>query len=244
MLITGVLTNQCIGATCKDALFRDFKPIVVEECVGTATPHLHEPAIEMISVGWGQVNTLEQTLAELRAFPAAGEIAMGTIGSQFLAQDFDECVASVRKAEAAGYSHAWFVDSQILWQDCFVYMTHALAQTERIVVGTAVTNPYTRHVTTIASTFATLAGLHPGRLALRHRARRQRRADDGPQPGQDVDARGVRRRAARADGRPPRDDQRRRRALPLARARPRSPDHDGRDRARRTCAPQARWPTA
>ena len=69
VLITGVLTNQCIGATCKDALFRDYQPIVVEECVGTATPHLHEPALEMIRVGWGQVNTLEQTLAELRAFP-------------------------------------------------------------------------------------------------------------------------------------------------------------------------------
>ncbi len=54
VLLTGVLTNQCVGATCKDALFRDFKPIVVEECVGTATPHLHEPAIEMISVGWGR----------------------------------------------------------------------------------------------------------------------------------------------------------------------------------------------
>jgi alkanesulfonate monooxygenase SsuD/methylene tetrahydromethanopterin reductase-like flavin-dependent oxidoreductase (luciferase family) len=90
---------------------------------------------------------------------------MPTIGAQFLAQDFEECVASVRKAEEAGYSHAWFVDSQILWQDCFVYMTHALAQTERIVVGTAVTNPYTRHVTTIASIYATLAGLHPARLA-------------------------------------------------------------------------------
>jgi len=73
VLITGVLTNQCVGATSKDAMFRDFKPIVVEECVGTATPHLHDPAIEMISVGWGQVNTLEQTLAELRAFPVAGE---------------------------------------------------------------------------------------------------------------------------------------------------------------------------
>ena len=71
VLITGVLTNQCIGATCKDALYRDFKPIVVEECVGTTLPHLHGPAIEMISVGWGQVSTLEQTLAELRAFPAA-----------------------------------------------------------------------------------------------------------------------------------------------------------------------------
>ena len=70
VLITGVLTNQCIGATCKDALFRDFKPIVVEECTGTTLPHLHEPAIEMMRVGWGQVNTLEQTLAELAAFPA------------------------------------------------------------------------------------------------------------------------------------------------------------------------------
>jgi ureidoacrylate peracid hydrolase len=70
VLLTGVLTNQCVGATCKDALFRDFKPIVVEDCVGTATPHLHDPAIEMIEVGWGQVNSLEQTLAELSAFPA------------------------------------------------------------------------------------------------------------------------------------------------------------------------------
>ena len=55
------------------------------------------------------------------------EGTVGTIGSQFLAQDFEECVASVQKAEEAGYSHAWFVDSQLLWQDCFVYMTHALA---------------------------------------------------------------------------------------------------------------------
>jgi alkanesulfonate monooxygenase SsuD/methylene tetrahydromethanopterin reductase-like flavin-dependent oxidoreductase (luciferase family) len=91
---------------------------------------------------------------------------VGTIGSQYMCQDFAECIASVRKAEEAGYSHAWFIDSQILWQDCVVYMTSALAATERIVVGTAVTNPFTRHVTTTASTFATLAELHPGRLAL------------------------------------------------------------------------------
>ena len=91
---------------------------------------------------------------------------MTTIGAQFLEQDFEECIASVRAAEEAGYSHAWFIDSQILWQDCVVYMTHALAATERIVVGTAVTNPYTRHVTATASAFATLAELHPGRLEL------------------------------------------------------------------------------
>src|SRR5690348_5696070 len=60
LIISGVLTNQCVGATCKDAMFRDYEPVVVEEAVGTATPHLHDPAIEMIRVGWGQVNTLEQ----------------------------------------------------------------------------------------------------------------------------------------------------------------------------------------
>ncbi|MBM3676780.1 MAG: cysteine hydrolase [Actinobacteria bacterium] len=73
LIITGVLTNQCIGATTKDALFRDYRPIVVEEAVGTATPHLHDPAIEMIRMGWGQVNTLAETLAELRAFPATAD---------------------------------------------------------------------------------------------------------------------------------------------------------------------------
>ena len=62
-----------------DALFRDFKPVVVEECVGTTLPHLHGPAIEMISVGWGQVNALEQTLAELRTFPAVAAAA-GRVG--------------------------------------------------------------------------------------------------------------------------------------------------------------------
>jgi alkanesulfonate monooxygenase SsuD/methylene tetrahydromethanopterin reductase-like flavin-dependent oxidoreductase (luciferase family) len=91
---------------------------------------------------------------------------VGSIGSQFTCEDFEQCIASVRKAEEAGYSHAWFIDSQILWEDCYFYMAHALAQTERITVGTAVTNPYTRHLTVTASAFATLAAHHPGRLEL------------------------------------------------------------------------------
>jgi len=88
------------------------------------------------------------------------------IGAQFMPQDFEECMASVQKAEEAGYAYAWFIDSQILWQDVYVYMTSTLACTDRIVVGTAVTNPWTRHVTVTASAFATLAQLHPGRLIM------------------------------------------------------------------------------
>jgi ureidoacrylate peracid hydrolase len=67
VLIGGVLTNQCVAATSKDASFRDFKAIVVEECTGTTLPHLHEPAIEMIKVGWAEVRSLEEALADLKA---------------------------------------------------------------------------------------------------------------------------------------------------------------------------------
>lgn len=88
------------------------------------------------------------------------------LGAQFLPENFDDYIASVQTAEQSGYEFAWLVDSQILWQDVYVYLTHGLQATERITFGTAVTNPVTRHVTVTASFFATLAGLHPGRVAL------------------------------------------------------------------------------
>jgi ureidoacrylate peracid hydrolase len=69
LLVAGVLTNQCVAATSKDANFRDFKPIVVAECTGTTLPHLHEPALEMMSVGWCEVRSLEDTLRQIRGLP-------------------------------------------------------------------------------------------------------------------------------------------------------------------------------
>ena len=71
VLMTGVLTNQCVAATSKDAMFRDFKPIVIEECTGTTLPHLHEPAIEMMRVGWAEVRDLESALGEIRQLAPA-----------------------------------------------------------------------------------------------------------------------------------------------------------------------------
>src|SRR5579871_839385 len=95
--------------------------------------------------------------------PSGGEMKLG---AQFLAQDFDQYLESVRKAEDAGYAFAWVIDSQLLWQDAYVYIARGLAETDRIVFGTAVTNPFTRHLTVTASTFGTLAQLHPGRIVL------------------------------------------------------------------------------
>ena len=65
LLVAGVLTNQCIAATSKDASFREIRPIVVEECTGTTLPHLHEPALEMIRVGWGEVRGVDEAIADL-----------------------------------------------------------------------------------------------------------------------------------------------------------------------------------
>ena len=71
VLFAGVLTNQCVAATSKDAMFRDFKPIVIEQCTGTTLPHLHDPAIEMMRVGWCEVRDLESTLGEIRQLSKA-----------------------------------------------------------------------------------------------------------------------------------------------------------------------------
>jgi 5,10-methylenetetrahydromethanopterin reductase len=88
------------------------------------------------------------------------------IGAHFLPEDFPVFLESVETAEQAGYDRAWMVDSQMLWEDVWVYLTRALAATERLQLGVAVANPLTRHYTVSASAAATLAQLHPGRVLL------------------------------------------------------------------------------
>jgi nicotinamidase-related amidase len=75
VIFGGVLTNQCVAATTKDAMFRDFKAIVVEEAVGTTLPHLHGPAMEMMAVGWAEVRSLDDTLASLATMAPARDAA-------------------------------------------------------------------------------------------------------------------------------------------------------------------------
>jgi alkanesulfonate monooxygenase SsuD/methylene tetrahydromethanopterin reductase-like flavin-dependent oxidoreductase (luciferase family) len=88
------------------------------------------------------------------------------IGAHFLPEDFPVFIESVQTAERAGYDRAWVVDSQMLWEDVWVYVTRALVATERIQLGVAVANPLTRHYTVTASAAATLAQLHPDRVIL------------------------------------------------------------------------------
>src|SRR5581483_7847483 len=69
-------------------------------------------------------------------------------------------------AEKLGFSHVWVGDSPNIWREGYVTMAASAVGTERVVFGTGVTNPQTRHLSVIASTFATMAEWLPGRVAL------------------------------------------------------------------------------
>jgi nicotinamidase-related amidase len=69
LIISGVLTNQCVAGTMKDAMYRDYKSIVIEDCCGTTLPELHEPTIMMAKVGWGAVWSLDTLCEGLHKLP-------------------------------------------------------------------------------------------------------------------------------------------------------------------------------
>ena len=69
VIISGVLTNQCVAGTTKDAMYRDYKAIMIEDCCGTTLPELHAPTIRMCEVGWGAVWSLDEVLKAIRKLP-------------------------------------------------------------------------------------------------------------------------------------------------------------------------------
>ncbi|MBI1352684.1 MAG: LLM class flavin-dependent oxidoreductase [Actinomycetales bacterium] len=78
----------------------------------------------------------------------------------------DEVERVAVQAEADGWDGLLFQDSQNLTPDITVAMTLAARATERILIGTAVTNLITRNPAVVASTFATLQHLSGGRALL------------------------------------------------------------------------------
>lgn len=75
-------------------------------------------------------------------------------------------VALCRQAEAAGFKHAWFFDSHVLWQECYATMSYCIAHTEKLRFGTCVTNPGVRDWTVTASLFAAMSRLSGGRVTM------------------------------------------------------------------------------
>ena len=72
----------------------------------------------------------------------------------------------VQAAEAAGFTHAWFYDSQLIYSDVYATMALAAQNTSRIKLGTLVAIPSNRIAPVTASAIATINKLAPGRVIL------------------------------------------------------------------------------
>jgi 5,10-methylenetetrahydromethanopterin reductase len=77
----------------------------------------------------------------------------------------DELAGSGRTLESLGYSNIWVPDERLL-RNVYVSLATLAGATERIGLGTAVTNPYTRHPAITAAAIATIDELSGGRTTL------------------------------------------------------------------------------
>jgi probable F420-dependent oxidoreductase len=79
---------------------------------------------------------------------------------------FTRIVSLAKQAETAGFAYSWIFDSHVLWQEPYPLMTLIAAGTERMRIGTCVTNPAVRDATVTASLLATLNRISDGRMDL------------------------------------------------------------------------------
>lgn len=49
VMVAGCTTEGCVEATVRDASYRDFFPVVLEDCVGSGNPELHEASLKVMS---------------------------------------------------------------------------------------------------------------------------------------------------------------------------------------------------
>src|ERR1700731_438764 len=78
----------------------------------------------------------------------------------------ERIVGLTRQAEAAGFEYGWIFDSHVLWKEPYLLLTLMATNTQRMRLGTCVTNPATRDLTLTASLSATLNLISGGRMEL------------------------------------------------------------------------------
>jgi 5,10-methylenetetrahydromethanopterin reductase len=77
-----------------------------------------------------------------------------------------EFCGMVTEIESLGLRHLWLTDSSLHARNCYSYLTLAAAHSSRLLLGTAVTNPLTRHPAITAAAAATVDEVSGGRLIL------------------------------------------------------------------------------
>jgi maleamate amidohydrolase len=69
VIVTGASTSGCVRATVVDALQHGYRPLVPREAVGDRNPDAHEANLYDVDAKYGDVVSLEETLAHLKALP-------------------------------------------------------------------------------------------------------------------------------------------------------------------------------
>jgi probable F420-dependent oxidoreductase len=77
-----------------------------------------------------------------------------------------ETVALTKAAEATGFEYGWLFDTHVLFREPYPLLTLMAQATERMRLGTCVTNPGTREPSVTASALATLDEISGGRMDL------------------------------------------------------------------------------
>jgi len=95
--------------------------------------------------------------------------AMTGPGSGVVLQGVDapgEFCRTVEEIEGLGFGYLWLTDSSLHARNCWSYLTLAATRSSRLRLGTAVTNPVTRHPAITAAAAATVDEISGGRLIL------------------------------------------------------------------------------
>ncbi len=65
IILAGVITNMCVEATARDAFHRDFRIVVLSDCVSGFSRKLHDASLETLKI-FGQVTTSTDLFDEAR----------------------------------------------------------------------------------------------------------------------------------------------------------------------------------
>ena len=77
-----------------------------------------------------------------------------------------ETIELAKLGESVGFDYLWLFDSHVLWREPYVLLALIAEHTERLRLGTCVTNPGTREPSVTASDLATLNEVSGGRMDL------------------------------------------------------------------------------
>ena len=84
----------------------------------------------------------------------------------FLDLPVGQLVEIVVEAEKMGYGKCWVYDEGLITRDPYIALTAMAQRTNSILLGTGITNPYTRHPGVTTASIATLDELSGGRAFL------------------------------------------------------------------------------